>query len=171
MIINCNAKDISDIIDDVRKGKVAYIKIFQGRDGGYICDHKLVNDLTEEDAIEAKKKLSAKPIKIINLMTDLKKISNILLDNIKVVQLSLLFDSISDSKQIIYNFSCITGGSSKDIFEKKKEYKMSDAIDILKSLNIESSSPIPGIYKKVSNKKYTPVQYGELIDIISSIGD
>lgn len=171
MIINCNAKDINDIIDDARKGKVAYIKIFQGGDGGYICDHKLLDDLKEEDVIEAKKKLSAKPIKIMNLMTDLKKMSNILLDNVKVVQLSLLFDSVSDSEQIIYNFSCITGGSAKDIFEKKKENKMSDAIDILKDLDIESSSPIPGMYKKISNKKYVPVQYGELIEALSSIGN
>jgi hypothetical protein len=55
MIINCNAKDINDSIDDARKGKVAYIKIFQGGDGGYICDHKLLDDLKEEDAIEAKR--------------------------------------------------------------------------------------------------------------------
>ena len=168
MIIECKPSNIDEILSECRKDNLAYLDIVRKNDIGLIISYKLVSDFDENDQKLMKKLIKNSINYTINLIGKLNQLRNMLINNVKIYSFKLLFDAtcaIEGSNKIKFDHSYSCTKESIDKANKNNIWK-----EVLDQKLVDNTN-VPGIYKKISSKKYIPVTYSELVQAMKEYVD
>ena len=156
MIVQCTEEIIIQVLDYCRMGNLAYLNIDK-------TDDKLVMDYILRDHLESKEKIDnvdnarKKSLHmIVQLMEELKDLQSKLEQKVEIIDYNLLYDCTTENVKF----------KTHKMFANVPKAKTT--VDFNELFEDKLDKKIPGLFTKVSAKKYVQITYKDLIDILKS---
>lgn len=161
MIVQCSVEEVTKVIDYARSGKLIYLKV-EKKDDFLIMDYSLIDSVTNESDLEKIKVIQKNSIKTtFDLINKLTQLNDIIVRDIKPHSYTLTYECKTNSNAPIYSHSSILPNGVFDV-----QTRQSINIDWDNVFTDKLEEIVPGLYSKKSSKKYAPVTYKELIEIL-----
>lgn len=161
MIVQCSIEEVTKVIDYARSGKLVYLKI-EKKDDFLIMDYLLLDEIHNESDIERIKNVQRASIKtIFDLINKLTQLNDIIVKDIKPQSYSLTYECKGNSNAPIYSYSSILPNGVFDV-----QTRQTINVDWDNIFADKLNENVPGLYSKKSSKKYIPVTYKSLIEIL-----
>ena len=166
MVTECTVESLNEVLDCLRKNKVYYLKI-EKINNSLLMNYSLVDDLNKDlqESISNRLNNSIKiTFDIIDKVSTLKKI--IAKFNISdIIGYSLKYECKPEGDNPTVSFSSMFSNSiTNDSLDVKEDEPVHINWDNVFSDKLDNV--IPGLYSKKSAKKYVPITYKELVEII-----
>ena len=161
MVVQCSVEEVTKVIDYARKGDLAYLKI-EKKDDILIMNYSLISDIKDESERLRVENVSKDSIKTtFDLINKLMQLNDIIVKDIQPRVYKLSYECKSNSNTPLYSFSSILPNGVFDV-----QTRQAINVDWDNVFTDKLNETVPGLYIKRSAKKYSPVTYKELIDII-----
>jgi hypothetical protein len=156
-IEECNSSNIEKVINYCRQTKLCNLEITKIQDE--LCiKYDIIDNIDEKERFAVQESLNNSTNKIVALINHLKQLSSDIENQVSFKNFSLSF-KYSKGKFLL-NYEKIVNPVT--LAEVKK---VIDFEELFKD-QIAENRNVPGIYKKVSSKKYAFVSYKELAEIL-----
>lgn len=157
MIVDISEETLDQISHYFDLDLIVYLKIFKA-DNSIKMDYNLISNydpydktkfmITMHNSINARNQIKKS-------LEDLKKATQ---ENLKINEFEVLYDCTTDNSLALYRSSVSI--DNLHVIEQKKD--LSDALALLENNN----KNVPGIFKKMSTKKYNSVTYSQIAELI-----
>ena len=162
MIADCNSTNIAKIIDYVKAKQIAFLSI-KSIQGDLIMDYTLIDQVSSDTAKneEVAKRVRNSLQKSLFVIKKLQYLQLLLNNNVKPT-FNLLFDCTIDIPT--HSYSCILPAyvDVSKLYNAKEE----DKVNWNNVFNDRLDKYVPDLFTKRSSKKYIPVTYRELREIL-----
>lgn len=158
MIVNCTPDVVNDLIDNMRRKNIAYLKISKVKDD-IVADYLLLEDIKGNDSIVDT--ITDSINYVVESMNQLKTLKKALSNNVNIPSYSLTFDATQGKVFYSHSISFPKGAFDKNIEKEPATIEWS-----LLDTMFDSDEEVPGVYTKKSSKKYQQITYRELKDIL-----
>lgn len=161
MIVQCTKDELVKVIDYARSGQLVYLRI-EKKDDVLIMDYKLISSIKNESVLARIEYLIKTSLKTtFDLISNLGKLNNILNANITPISYSLTYDCDVNSNVPLYSLS----SALPTVVLQQNEEPVKE-IEWDKVFADKLNEIVPGLYSKKSSKKYAPITYSELIEVL-----
>jgi hypothetical protein len=161
MIVQCSVEEVTKVIDYARSGKLVYLKV-EKKDDFLIMNYSLIDEVHNESDIERIKNVQKTSIKTtFDLINKLTQLNDIIVKDIKPQSYTLTYECKANANAPIYSHSSILPNGVFDV-----QTRQAINVDWDNVFTGKLEEIVPGLYSKRSSKKYVPVTYKELIEIL-----
>lgn len=161
MIVQCSTEEVTKVIDYARQSKLVYLKV-EKQDDTLIMDYSLIDSIKDPIVLEKIEYVLKNSIKTtFDLINKLNQLNDIIVRDIKPISYTLYYECREDHNAPTYSCSNILPNGAFDVQSKQPV-----SIDWDNVFTDKLEEKVPGLYSKRSAKKYIPVTYRELIEIL-----
>ncbi len=160
MVVKCSKDELAKVIDYARNSKLVYLKI-EKKDDILIMDYKLIDNIKKESVLLKTEHMLKTSLKTtFDLIGQLEKLHHVINVDITPISYTLTYDCTVNSNIPLYSLSSALPNSI--VIQPKKEVE----IDWDNMFADKLDQEVPGLYSKKAAKKYAPVTYRELVEIL-----
>lgn len=163
MIDKCTSENLLNIINYAKDRKLVYFRV-EKHEQDFLMEYNTLNDIDEiQNRIIAENVIKNSLRTTFALIERLEQLKTLVDNDIIPSLYTLKYDVTQSTKYPIFNVNTVMPEGYSNIKNKKKKVE----IDWNSVFEDKLNEIVPSIYSKKSAKKYIPITYKELIDIIS----
>ncbi len=176
MIVKCDIESIDNIIKNIRESKLTNVRIVRDEIDGLMAFYNLLCD--DEYIYEKERILNIMKNSIqvtFDVLSELNNLKKAMINNVEPLSYELEYDCTVNKNVALHTFSATFPANYKNIVANEteginsfKETKEKPPVSLsLKEMFADKlDKQVPFLYTKKPSKKYNPVTYRELVELL-----